>query len=55
VKAGQIYQTEDWTFKDEQSLNLAKNTLAALKHIDEKTDIKIDKSLIEAEPQILAS
>lgn len=55
AKASQIYESESWTFKDSQGLILAKNTLTALKHINEETDIKIDRSLLEAEPQIKGS
>ena len=49
IKACQLYQSEGWLFKDDQTFNLANNTIAALKHINQSTDIKIDKSIFDAE------
>ena len=48
LKASQLFEYEGWLFEDEQNYNLANNTLAALKHIDENTDIEIDRSVLEA-------
>ena len=48
IKASQLFESEGWLFKDEQIFKLANNTIAALKHIDENTDIKIDRSVFDA-------
>ena len=53
VKASQLYESEGWLFKDNQTFNLAKNTIAALKHIVESTDIEIDRSVFDAELKII--
>ena len=49
VKACQLYESEGWLFKDDQTFNLANNTIAALKRIDQSIDIKIDRSVFDAE------
>ena len=49
IKACQLYSMQGWKFKSEVDYNLAKNTIAALKHIDENTDIEIDRSVFDAE------
>lgn len=53
IKAGQLYESYGWAFKDDQTYNVAKNTIAALKHIYENTDIEIDRSLFDAQLRLV--
>jgi len=53
VKASQIYESEGWLFKDDQTFNLAKNTIAALKYIADSSDIEINRSVFNAELRII--
>ena len=50
IKACNIYESDGWVFQDELSYNLAKDTISALKHINEHTDIEIDNALLEIDP-----
>ena len=45
-KASQLFESEGWSFKDEQTYNLANNTIAALKHIDQNTHLEIERSVL---------
>jgi tetratricopeptide (TPR) repeat protein len=52
LRACNTYASRDWYFEDEHSYTLAKNTLAALRHVNEQTSITVDQSLLEKVPRL---
>jgi tetratricopeptide (TPR) repeat protein len=46
LKAYDIYERVSWKFKSEHELQLAENTLSALRHISRHTDIEIKQEIL---------
>lgn len=52
LSACNLYASHDWYFEDEHSYALAKNTLAALRHVNGQTSISVDQSLLDKVPRL---
>jgi tetratricopeptide (TPR) repeat protein len=46
-KACELYEAQEWKFRDDYSFKLAQNSLSALQHVSKYTDIKIKSDFLE--------